>query len=346
MAFSYKPYTPSQQVKNAEKERDKYKSGYKESSKITGLYNDWQNLKNNSPGEWTGGQYGEQLNNALNDILNRKKFTYDLNGDMLYQQYKDQYITQGKQAMMDTMGQAAALTGGYGNSYAQSVGQQTYQGYLQGLNDKIPELYNLALNAYNAEGDRLKDNYGILSDQYGREYGEFQDKLSQWNTDVDRAYNIYNNEAGIERTQWNTDRQYALDAYNSVYNQDYSLYSDSYNRAFQNYQQNVSEEQFNKNYNLQKQQVSASQRQARATEKAAENDYYEALYGVTQLVGGKDIDSYMKNYFTGNKLYLDPKFGTKYNKEKDRITKEVNSFLDKYDLTPQQIGEIYKAIGL
>jgi hypothetical protein len=31
-------------------------------------------------------------------------------------------------AMMDTMGKAAGLTGGYGSPYAQQVGQQAYQG--------------------------------------------------------------------------------------------------------------------------------------------------------------------------------------------------------------------------
>ena len=61
--------------------------------------------------------------------MNRKEFSYDLNGDMLYQQMKDQYQVLGKTAMQDTMGEAAALTGGYGNTYAQSVGQQTYDEY-------------------------------------------------------------------------------------------------------------------------------------------------------------------------------------------------------------------------
>ena len=85
--------------------------------------------------------YDQQLQDLYNQIVNRDKFSYDLNADALYQQYKDQYTTQGKLAMMDTMGQAQAMTGGYGNSYAQSVGQQAYQGYLQQLNDVIPELY-------------------------------------------------------------------------------------------------------------------------------------------------------------------------------------------------------------
>lgn len=123
-------------------------------------------------------QWQTQLDDTMKRIMNREKFTYDLNGDALYQQYKDRYITGGKMAMMDTMGQAAALTGGYGNSYAQGVGQQAYQGYLQGLNDKIPELYQLALDSYDREGDALMQQYGLLQDREAQDYGMFQDNMA------------------------------------------------------------------------------------------------------------------------------------------------------------------------
>lgn len=122
-------------------------------------------------------QWQDQLDDTMQRIMNREKFTYDLNGDALYKQYKDQYITGGRMAMMDTMGQAAALTGGYGNSYAQGVGQQAYQGYLQGLNDKIPELYQLAMNQYQAEGDALMDQYGLLADRDADDYAKYQDRM-------------------------------------------------------------------------------------------------------------------------------------------------------------------------
>lgn len=123
-------------------------------------------------------QWQTQLDDTMKRIMNREKFTYDLNGDALYQQYKDRYITGGKMAMMDTMGQAAALTGGYGNSYAQGVGQQAYQGYLQGLNDKIPELYQLALDSYDREGDALMQQYGLLQDAEAMDYSRFQDNMA------------------------------------------------------------------------------------------------------------------------------------------------------------------------
>ena len=133
-----------------------------------------------------------QLDDTMGKIMNREKFTYDLNGDALWNQYKDQYVTGGKMAMMDTMGQAAALTGGYGNSYAQGVGQQAYQGYIQGLNDKIPELYQMALDSYNREGDALMQQYGLLADRESTDYGRYTDQRNydyQVSQDqADRAY--------------------------------------------------------------------------------------------------------------------------------------------------------------
>lgn len=127
-----------------------------------------------------------QINDIVQQMLNREKFSYDLNGDALYQQLKDQYMMQGQQAMMDTMGQAAAMTGGYGNSFAQTAGQQTYQGYLQQLNDRVPDLYQMALDKYQMEGQGLLNQYSILGDQEAQDYGRYRDQMSDYYTELDR----------------------------------------------------------------------------------------------------------------------------------------------------------------
>ena len=114
--------------------------------------------------------YADQMEDILGQIMDRKPFEYDMNADALYEQYKDQYMKQGKLAMQDTMGQAAALTGGYGNSYAQTVGQQAYHQYLGGLNDIVPELYALARERYDAEGKNLLDKYSLLSAEEEKAY--------------------------------------------------------------------------------------------------------------------------------------------------------------------------------
>lgn len=107
--------------------------------------------------------YVDQLNSLYDQIMNRKPFQYDLNGDLLYRQMADRYTQLGQQAMRDTMGQATALTGGYGNSYASQAGNQAYQQYLTALNDNIPQLWDRAYQVYQGQGDRLMQQYQLAA---------------------------------------------------------------------------------------------------------------------------------------------------------------------------------------
>lgn len=188
-------------------EYDPKKREYQQSDAVTKAQEMLQNQLSNKPGQYTS-QWQSQLNDVMDKILNREKFTYDLNGDALYKQYKDQYTNQGKMAIMDTMGQAAAMTGGYGNSYAQNVGQQAYQGYLQQLNDKIPELYNLALSKYQMEGDDLSRQYSMLGTKENQDYSRYRDKVSDYNTELSRLQNAYDNERSFDYGQFADDRSY------------------------------------------------------------------------------------------------------------------------------------------
>lgn len=186
-------------------------------------------------------QWQNQLDDTLNKILNREKFSYDLNGDALYQQYKDQYIQNGKMAMMDTMGQAQAMTGGYGNSYAQSVGQQAYQGYLQQLNDKVPELYQLAYDQYNQEGQDLYNQYALLNEQNELAYSKYRDAMSDWQADRDYltgrydtalGYQYQNERDKVADAQWQKEIDLSIKQYNESGGSDdkYTMSADEYNK--------------------------------------------------------------------------------------------------------------------
>ena len=168
--------------------------------------------------------YDDQLQEIYDKIVNRDKFSYDMNGDALYQQYADQYQLMGQQAMMDTMGQAAALTGGYGNSYATTAGNQAYQAYLQQLNAVVPELYGMALDQYNAEGDAMHNQYAMLGDMADDEYGKYQDALSQYWQNV--SYQKQNADDAYDRgyTDWLNSYQMGVDAENTAYSKQQEEY--------------------------------------------------------------------------------------------------------------------------
>jgi len=134
-----------------------------------------------------GSQYDAQIKSLYEQIMGRGEFKYDQKTDPLYQQYVQDYTTQGQMAMRDTMGQAAALTGGYGSSYGQAVGQQQYDQYLQRMADILPQTYGMALDAYNAEGNRLNQNLETTTNLERSDYDRYLDTLNQYNIDVNRA---------------------------------------------------------------------------------------------------------------------------------------------------------------
>ena len=134
--------------------------------------------------------YQEKIDTILHQYQNREPFQFNVNEDALYNQYKDQYIKHGNLAMKDTMGQAAALTGGFGNSFAQTAGQQVYQKYMQDLNDIVPELWQQALDRYQKEGSDMLTEYGLMSDLESQEYSRYQDAAALARSQVDNMISM------------------------------------------------------------------------------------------------------------------------------------------------------------
>lgn len=153
-------------------------------------------------------KYGAQLDEMMARIQNPEQFKYEFNGDNLFKAYADLYTQKGKQASQDAMGQAAALTGGYGNSYGQMVGQQTYDQYLLSLFDKGMDLRDRAYQAHrDAQGD-LINAYGLTADADSRDYDRYRDTVSDWRADLDYATGRYDTEAGRDYDRYVTDRDY------------------------------------------------------------------------------------------------------------------------------------------
>ena len=274
MAFTYAKYSDNAETIAADKKRKETEASkpgdfsyndYTESDVVRAAQEALNQHMANQPGAYQS-QWEQGLNDTMNKILNREKFSYDLNGDMLYQQYKDQYVNQGKMAMMDTMGQAAAMTGGYGNSYAQSVGQQTYQGYLQQLNDKVPELYQLALDKYNMEGEELYNQYGLFADRDDRDYGRYRDTVADWQVDRDYLTGRYDTEADRDYGRYVDGRDFAYgvhrddvaDYYTAIdmltqefWNQrnfGYGQYSDNRDLAYNDHRNTIEDQQWQQSF--------------------------------------------------------------------------------------------------
>lgn len=124
-------------------------------------------------------------NDFLNQYLNRDAFSFNINEDAMYNQLKDQYMQQGSLMMEDAMGKAAAMTGGYGNSYAQSVGQQAYNQYMTQLNEMVPDIYGMALDRYEQEGKNMLNMYDLYMGRADVDYKRLMDQR-KWEYDLEK----------------------------------------------------------------------------------------------------------------------------------------------------------------
>lgn len=258
---------------------------YEESDEVKQAQENLKNHYNSKPGDYQS-NYADQIQGLLKDYENTKDFQYDFNADPLYQQYKDQYIQQGKMAMQDTMGNAAALTGGYGSSYASTAGNQAYQSSLNDLNNVIPSLYDRAYSKYRDDKsdklqhmqvlqnlddsdykkyqDTLSDYYNTLNylqsqSQYLSEsdYNRYLNQLAQWQYELE--YYTGRADAAQQQSNWQSEqnRQYMQDYVNqrNWQNQfDYQKEQDAL--AQNNWQQqfDYGKQQDSRDYNLKKQQ--------------------------------------------------------------------------------------------
>lgn len=181
--------------------------GYSPSGAVSQAKAYLQQVQSRRPGAYQS-RWDAELDSLYDQITNRKPFQYDLNQDALYQQYKEQYQRLGRTAMQDTMGQAASLTGGYGSTYAEQVGQQTYNAYLQSLNDIVPELYDRAYGRYQDEGQDLYNRYGLVSDRESMDYSKYRDTVSDYYNDLADARSSYDSEWNKDYTQWSDQLSY------------------------------------------------------------------------------------------------------------------------------------------
>lgn len=153
--------------------------------------------------------YDSEMRALIDQILNSNLADWK-QGDQ-YAALRDQYAANGQMSMADLLGQVSSRTGGLASSYAASVANQEYNDWMSKLEQAAREMYQ------QDRSDKL-NSLGVLSDAYDREYGEYGDKLNQWNADRNFAY------------------QQAQDALANQWKQkewDYNMSQDEWNKAAQ-----------------------------------------------------------------------------------------------------------------
>ena len=175
--------------------------GYTPSRETQEARRSWEELAARQPGDYTS-PYADRMEDLLRQMESREAFSYDPSRDEMFRRYARLYQRQGQTAMEDTLGQAAGLTGGYDSSYARQAGQQEYNRYMQELAALVPQLQQDAWDRYETQGQALLDQYKLLQGQDEDAYGQWRDRVEDWQ-DASRQ---------------------ARDRYESLEKQDYSNY--------------------------------------------------------------------------------------------------------------------------
>lgn len=208
------------------------------------------------PGSYTS-RWDRELDALYDQIAERKAFSYDLGSDPMYRQYREQYQSAGRLAMENTMGRAASLTGGYGSSYSQQAGQQAYNGYLQKLNEAVPELYAQARSQYDREGAALSERYALLGSREKSDYDRYRDQMSDYYAALSDARSAYQSEA--QRSE-NLALQYAKLANDNYWNE----------RNYRADREDAANAQYWKQLAYADQQAAAAEKAAQARQKAVQ----------------------------------------------------------------------------
>lgn len=145
------------------------------------------------------GQWDSIIQDMADQILSRDPFTYNYLEDPNYIALKGMYTREGDRAMQDAIGSVAARTGGMASSYASSAASQANNYFMSQLSDKIPELQQIAYEAYMAGVDSKRDDLSMLMGIDSRDYSRYMDSLSQWNADRSFNYGIYRDQINDQR---------------------------------------------------------------------------------------------------------------------------------------------------
>ncbi len=177
--------------------------GYTPSDEVTAARAYRDSVAAMEPGAYQS-RFEEKLQELYDQIAGREAFDYDPEEDEAYRRYAKLYAAKGAAAMEDTLGKAASLTGGYGSSYAQSAGQQAYNGYLQELAALVPELRQAALAEYRQEGQALADQYSMLSQREKNDYARYQNERADWQKLLAAAQDEYESADSGDRKLYQT----------------------------------------------------------------------------------------------------------------------------------------------
>ena len=190
---------------------------------LSGKYDSYMKAVELAGNKQFNNPYADQMKEIIDKITNRQPFSYDHNTDPSYKAYATQYGQLGDQAMQDTLGDVASMTGGQASSYAVTAAQQAKNRWNSELTNVIPQLMQAAYARYQGDASMDYQTAGTLNDYTNSAYNQFSnDRDSQMNAYQYLGSNVYNQirdnvgdaqwQQGFNQNQYNADRNYNFDS--------------------------------------------------------------------------------------------------------------------------------------
>jgi len=188
-------------------------------------------------------QYSDKQSQLLNDITSYKPFEFNADTNPQMQAYTKQYSREGDRAMQDTLGSAAAATGGMPSTAAVSAAGQANDYYMGQLGDKLPQIYESEYNKYLSDFNMQNQKLTAVNGQEQIDYSRYWDgKNFNWDkylSEVDQS----NNNRDFGYKQYTDNKNFNYDTYLNDLNQSNN------NRDF-GYQQFTDNKNFDYNAHL------------------------------------------------------------------------------------------------
>ncbi len=153
-------------------------------------------------------KYETDIDALYDKIMNFGNFSYDMEKDQLFQMYKSQYQRQGAANAKDAMGRAAANSGGYASSYAQTSANKAYQQSMNDLSNKALDTYSNAYSRFNNDYNQLLNKYSVASDMNSAQQNKYYTQLGAANSYANNAYNLYQDDYVNQYNQFSDNRNF------------------------------------------------------------------------------------------------------------------------------------------
>lgn len=171
-------------------------------SKKDQAYQALQNYQSQAPGAYQS-QYQNQIDNLMQQLKDRN-FSYNYQNDPTYQQYKRQYESGARRASENAMANAAAVSGGYGSSWATTAGENAYADAMSGLDNVLNSLYSQALSSYTDESNDMYSQLQNLMTAESQAQQRYNQDVADYYNNLSYYQQQYQNEANREQQNTNT----------------------------------------------------------------------------------------------------------------------------------------------